>query len=346
MRIAITSILLAIASPAWAVTDATVTRSGDRLTLTWTASGPVDVYESDQPDGLVGTAKLVSRRDADGRYEADKAGTARRYFILRDMRGKLARVAERELPLEKGSNFRDVGGYVGASGKRVRWGRIFRSGAMPMLSEADYARVGQLGIKSIVDLRSLEERSVAPTLLDDKTGALFLSNDYSIKPLMANFSRGNGEHVYRSMETMLIPQFRSVFSRLLASDGAVLYHCSAGQDRTGITTALILSALGVDRKTILADYHLSTALRRLENEMPPVDPKDHPGNPIVQYYAQSKSKPGGAKAEPLYTASGESHLVQFFEYLDNDYGGVEAYLQKHLRIGPMEIARLRHLYLM
>lgn len=123
------------------------------------------------------------------------------------------------------------------------------------------------------------------------------------------------------------------------------YHCSAGQDRTGIASALILSLLGVDRETILADYHLSTALRRPQNELPALDPAQYPDNPIVQYYAAAAKKPGGIKAEPLYSASGVSHLAQFFEMLDRNYGGVEGYVTSTLGITPVEIARLRSLYL-
>ena len=215
-----------------------------------------------------------------------------------------------------------------------------------MLSEADYKQLEPLKIGSIVDLRSVEEREVAPTLLDDRTGALFLSNDYSLKPLMANFARqaALSKPVYAGMEDMLKPQLKIVFNRLLADQGATLYNCSAGQDRTGITTALVLTALGVNRETILKDYHLSTALRRPANEMPPLDPAAYPGNPIVSYYATAAKQPGGAKAEPLFAKDGTSLLIQFFAHLDQKYGGVDAYLDKELGIGPAQIARLRLRY--
>jgi protein-tyrosine phosphatase len=124
-----------------------------------------------------------------------------------------------------------------------------------------------------------------------------------------------------------------------------MYHCSAGQDRTGITTGLILSALGVDRATILKDYHLSTELRRPQFEMPPLDPADWPGNPIVPYYVAAMKKPGGPKAEPLFTPKGNSHLAQFFEMIDKEHGGIAAYLEKELGIDARDTERLRALYL-
>jgi protein-tyrosine phosphatase len=335
-----------LAGPAYALTNAEVVRIDERsVVVRWQDEDPVDITLSDQPLLPKGTKPLI-KGNRKGEAVIDLPAAKRSYVILRDRGdGRVTVVAERELPLQAGSNFRDLGGYTGADGRKLRWGKIFRSGALPLLTEADYTLLGGLKIGTIVDLRSLEEREVAGTVLDDRTGAMFVANDYSLKPLMSSYNTSSGEYVYAGMGKMLAPQYRSIFKRLLADDGAVLYHCSAGQDRTGIATALILSALGVDRATILKDYHLSTALRRPQNEMPPVDPAKFPGNPIVQYYAAAAKKPGGAKAEPLFSKSGVSHLTQFFEILDRDYGGVEGYLAKELGINALDIVRLRARYL-
>jgi protein-tyrosine phosphatase len=338
-------VLLTGTAPALAVDTVMVSRiDAERVKVSWNDSDAVDIIVTDTPVAA-GAAIPVVKGNRKGEAIIAMPANKRQFVVLRDGGdGSLTLAAERELPLAKGSNFRDLGGYKGAGGKTVRWGKVFRSGALPLLTEEDYALLGGLNLGTIVDLRSLEEREVAATQLDDRTGALFISNDYSLKPLMANMGSMKGEYVYTGMEKLLAPQYRSLFKRLLADDGAVMYHCSAGQDRTGIASALILSALGVDRETILADYHLSTQLRRPQNEMPPIDPADHPTNPIVQYYAAAAKKPGGVKAEPLYSASGKSHLAQFFEVIDRDYGGVEGYLQT-LGITAVDIARLRSLYL-
>lgn len=283
---------------------------------------------------------LVARKSTAQRVALSLPASQRDYVIVQRGKGAPLVVAERVLPLEQGSNFRDVGGYITKDGKVVRWGQAFRSGAMPMLTDADYALLGQLDIGSVLDLRSLEEREVAPDLLDDRTGALFLSNDYSMKPLFAKMAAGNGENTYAGIEELLVPQFRTLFKRLLADEGAIVYHCSAGQDRTGVATALLYDVLGVDRETILADYHRSTALRRVEFEMPPINPADYPHNPMVQYYAASRAK-GPAKAEPLYTPSGQSHLAQFFAYLDRQYGGSEGYLRQKLGFTDADLEKLR-----
>jgi len=345
LKTALALVLLAGTAPALAIDNVMVSRvDADHVKVSWQDSDPVDIIVTDTPVAA-GAAVPVIRANRKGEAVVALASTKRQFLVLRDGGdASLTLTAERELPLAKGSNFRDLGGYKGAGGKTVRWGKVFRSGALPLLTDQDYTLLGGLNIGTIVDLRSIEEREVAGTLLDDRTGALFVSNDYSLKPLMANMGSMKGEYVYTGMEKLLAPQYRSLFRRLLADDGAVMYHCSAGQDRTGIASALILSALGVDRETILADYHLSTQLRRPQNEMPPLDPADYPTNPIVQYYAAAAKKPGGVKAEPLYSASGKSHLAQFFELLDRDYGGVEGYLAT-IGVSKIDIARLQALYL-
>jgi protein-tyrosine phosphatase len=331
---------------AQAVDKAEVRRvDGSTVELTWEDSDKVDVYLSATPEASIKGLKPIKGMRGNGSVIATMHANQRGYFLIKDHGDKsVTVVAERLLPLEQGSNFRDVGGYKGAGGKMIRWGKIYRSGAMSMLSENDYKLLGGLGIRSIIDLRSTDEREVAPTSLDDRTGALFLSNDYSLAPLMKNFT-SKQDNFYAGMEKMLAPQLKQVFNRLLNAEGATVYNCSAGQDRTGMTTALVYSALGVDRETILNDYHLSTPSRRPEWEIPKVDPTNYPGNVIVQYYAAASKKPDGMKAEPLYTKVGRSHLVEFFEHLDREYGGVQPYLEKELGVGKMEIEKLRQLYL-
>jgi protein-tyrosine phosphatase len=340
------AVVLLTSSPAIAIDNVEVTRIDDEnVVVRWQDKDPVDVYLSASPLAKVSGKPLVTKNRR-GEAIVRSAAGERHYVILRDGGDKSLTVAsERLLPLQQGSNFRDLGGYSGAGGKKIRWGMIYRSGALPVLSDRDNKLLGSLDIQSIVDLRSLEERQVAPTQLDDRTGAVFIANDYALKPLMENFARSGGNNMYAGMEKTFAPQYRSIFKRLLANDGAVMYHCSAGQDRTGIATALLLSALGVDRETILKDYHLSTPSRRPEWELPKVDPAQYPDNPIVQYYAAAAKKPGGIKAEPLYGKDGQSHLVTFFAHLEKEYGGVEPYLEKELGIGPAEIAKLRSIYL-
>lgn len=337
---------LSCASAALATTGVDVVRRDDQtVTVHWVDSDPVDIFIADQPAPVAGAVPVIVASRS-GEATIALAATERRYVVVRDGGdGSLTVAGERLLPLQQGSNFRDIGGYVGAGGKHVRWGSIYRSGALPMLTDRDYTMLGTLGLDSIIDLRSLEERGLAPDQLDDRTGALFIANDYSIGTMMRDMRASAGGHMYDGFAHAFAPQYRAIFRRLLAHDGAVLYHCSAGQDRTGVATALILSALGVDRATIIADYHQSTADRRPQFEMPPIVAADHPGNMMAQYYAGQQARPDGPRAEPLYTTDGQSHIVQFLDYIDSQYGGIDGYLTRELGLTAQDIVQLRALYL-
>lgn len=317
-----------------------------KVEIRWADEDPMTIYVAGDATGDLKGASVVARNLRGGSFVADAPSGLRTYFILRDGGdNSTAIVAERELPLQKGSNFRDIGGYATGDGRRVKWGKVFRSGAMPLLTEQDYQLLSQLKLGTIVDLRSTDERQIAPDLLDDRIGALFVSNDYSLKALMSGMSSGDGEYIYRGIGKAIAPQYRAIFRRMLDDDQALLVHCSAGQDRTGVATALIYSALGVPRETILRDYHLSTALRRPQFEMPLLNPADWPGNPIIPFYVAAQKSPSGAKAEPLYSRKGHSHLAQFFELIDVEYGSVTDYLKSELGLSDADLGKLQAMYL-
>jgi protein-tyrosine phosphatase len=331
-----------------AVTAEKAERQGlQTVVVTWTDANRVDVYRSDQPDAPLAKAKLVSDDDADGRYEAAVGAWERPYFILKDTRdGKVVRVAERVLPLAQGSNFRDIGGYRAAGGKHVRWGKIFRSGATPMLTDQDVAEVKSLGVRDLIDLRSDEERVIAPTRLD---GIRYSTVGYSMQTMnggrsMETIGSDIGQF-YGQMPSTLAPQFKLIFDTLLDARGPVAYNCSAGQDRTGVATALVLSALGVPRDVILADYHLSTTYRRPEYEMPKIDPAMAASNPVARFFAAVQDNPRGRVPQPLFSREQRPLLIYALDAIDQRWGSVDAYLQKELGVGPAELAKLRALYL-
>jgi protein-tyrosine phosphatase len=149
----------------------------------WTGIKAADVFRADTPDTTVATATPVSANDRDGHETVTLPAGARGWFLVRDRAtGTVTRAVERVVPLEQGSNFRDIGGYPAAGGKTVRWGMIYRAGATPLLSDADLATIGTLRLNAMVDLRSDEERQLAPTRID---GVRYTAVGYSMKRLMA-----------------------------------------------------------------------------------------------------------------------------------------------------------------
>ncbi len=329
------------------VSNEAVERSAaDRLVVSWADKAAVDVYAADSAEASVQDARLVSKANKKGRFE-DQVGSAnRRYYLLKDTAdGSVVRVAERVLPLDRGSNFRDIGGYPAADGMHVRWGKLFRSGGTPLLTDADVATVQAVGIKDLVDLRSSEERVIAPTRLD---GIRYTAVGY---PMMS-INRGSmptsmsqvGD-AYRNFPSMLVPQLRVLFHTMLAGDGPIAYNCSAGQDRTGFATALILTALGVPRDVVMADYHLSTTYRHPENEMPKIDATGQPENSVAYYFASLQKDGRLLKPQPLYDANRRALLEYAFDEINSRWGSVDAYLEKEIGVTKADIAKLRQKYL-
>ena len=302
----------------------------NHVIISWNDAAPVGVYESDRPDARIAQSTLLSDNNRDGSYLATVATNKRHYFLLRDATGEIRRTAERLLPLERGSNFRDLGGYPAADGRHVRWGLIYRSAATPLLSDDDIAYIHALGLHSMTDLRSTEERKLAPTRLANQ-GIEYIAIDYPFSEV--------GD--YESLLTVLAPQFRAIFRELLSDKGPISFNCTAGQDRTGIATALILSALGVPRQAILTDYHLSTKFRQPRYEMPDVDPSKYPGNPAAALFAKARTM----KPAPLYSEDGRPWLAPLFDQVDARWGSVDHYLQQVLGLGPADLAKLRSEYL-
>ena len=321
--------------------------SAEKVVVTWSDKAPVDVYVSESADATMATAKLVSRADADGTFESAVAPGARVYFLLKDTKDNtLVRVAERALPLDHGSNFRDLGGYETKDGKHVRWGKIFRSGGQPMLSEGDLATTHALGLKDLIDLRSSEERVLAPTRIN---GVRYTAVGYSMMDIAGPggppTQMSQVGEAYKRMPALLAPQIRDLFHALRANEGPIAYNCSAGQDRTGFATALILTALGVPRDTIYADYHLSTTYRNPAYEMPKINAAAYPENPTAQYFAKIQEDGRMSKPQPLYDSNKKPLLQYAFEEIEGRYGSVEAYLDKEIGVKPSDIAKLRAAYL-
>jgi protein-tyrosine phosphatase len=318
----------------------------DTLQITWSGANPVDIYQADGRDFRIDGAHLLVKGITGGHYNIASIDGARRYLILRDTTdGYLRDLAERVVPLAQGSNLRDIGGYTTADGKHVRWGLIYRSGGQSMLTAQDNDRIKGLGIAQLVDLRSSEERVIAPTRI---LGVPYSAIGYSMIEMMAKVSPGqlrNGADIYHNFPHFLAPQLKIVFSDLLDRKTPLLYNCAAGQDRTGFVTAMIHSALGVPREVIVSDYLLSTRYRHPEWEMPLLDAAAHPNDPVVQLFAKYQQRPNWKTPDPLIDAQGQPFLAGAFDEINTRWGSVEAYLDQEVGVHHAELERLRALYL-
>jgi protein-tyrosine phosphatase len=331
---------LALAFPA------SVERTGDgQLQLTWDAGAntAVDVYveyrHADKAE-----RQLISKADADGKHQL-AANAERAYFVLSTNKGEEQIVAERLLPLAGGNNFRDLGGYETADGKHVRWGTLYRSGVMTNLTAADYSYLNELGIRTVCDFRSTEERTTEPTLWQGNSKPTRHETDYvmdnsalakslmtpgstpeQVKQVFADF--------YKEVPFNFSAQYKEMFAELVAGHTPLAFNCSAGKDRTGVASALLLTALGVPRDAAIADYLLSN-----------------------QYYKPAQPKPGAQDANSRLMASLPPELLKILMGVDTQYiqaafaeiekrhGSVEAYLEQVLAVDAADLAMLRKRYI-
>lgn len=256
---------------------------------------------------------------------------------------------ERVLPLKGGSNFRDLGGYRTEDGKTVRRGLLYRSGVMTGLTDGDEDYLADFGFETVVDLRSEEERDLYPNHWARDAGIDYVKVDYSMMEMMKSASVGDHGYdpvaMYRQMPYYLKPQLKAYFDRAVAGRAPMVVNCSAGQDRTGITSALMLTALGVPRPQVVQDYVLSTEYRRPLVERGDVDLAEAAQSNgfarMMLRYADEESE----KASPLITEEGIPYLYYALEQIEADYGSVMAFLDEELGVSEEDIATLRSQYL-
>lgn len=248
--------------------------------------------------------------------------------------------ASRMIAIEGTRNFRDAGGYRTADGRRVKLGRLYRSGSLADLTEQGRSALAKLHVVSIIDLRSTDERRADSNAWQASAGLGYWTRDYAmadmgLRGLFADPAKLSPEAVrtamaggYRSMPAAMAPSYRQLFARLgSARRGAVVVNCTAGKDRTGIGTALVLTALGVPYQTVREDFLLSNAAAS------------------AQFHTGVTMPPAMAAVprESLALLAGVdgTWLDAAFDQMRKDRGSVAGWMRAELGVGPKQIAALK-----
>ena len=197
------------------------------------------------------------------------------------------------LPFVHCENFRELGGYQGHEGKQVKHGVFYRAPALANLSNAnDIALFESLGIQTVFDFRSTAERAAQPDPVFEGTQNIAISAILDAQGKEVNFDLQDiftagvqgVENMLKSVHESYLalpfgnPAYQALFAEIARQRTPLLFHCTAGKDRTGVAAALILKALGVSNQDIVADYLITNACRAqgraqltqlLEQHMPP-----------------------------------------------------------------------------
>ncbi len=240
----------------------------------------------------------------------------------------------RSIALSGASNFRDLGGYTGHEGRPLQWRKLFRADHLATLNAQDLQVLAQLGITRTADFRGAYERGALPYALPGVA-----THTLGIEPTVIQRAlqlQKNGQYItatqavglmqdtYRSFINDNAVRFAELFELLLESDSPIVFHCTAGKDRTGFAAALILLALGVPRAVVMQDYMLTNNLYRRPSGV---------------------ASPAPPEVLDVLWGVQEGFLEVALHGVEVEHGGIDNYLERVLHLNAAARAKLSQLYL-
>ncbi|MDR7094174.1 protein-tyrosine phosphatase [Hydrogenophaga laconesensis] len=232
--------------------------------------------------------------------------------------------------LRSASNFRDLGGHAGMDSRRVRLGRVYRSDHLAALTPDDLRTLQGMGITHRIDFRGTAERSALASEVAGITTLALTIEPTVVHRVQALLEQGREPteaetvelmcQTYRGFARDSAPVYARFFRHLLEHPTPLVFHCTAGKDRTGFAAALLLGALGVARDDIVEDYLLTNRL--------------YVRSPLVEAR-------GPAHVMDILWSVQPAFLEAAFTAIEQDFGGLTSYLQGPMGLGPRELTQLR-----
>lgn len=303
--------------------------------------GQVKVYASTCPEMILEDTPIAMADIADERMAIVPPDPSMRYYYLMVFNDKYrVRVATRNINVPGMQNFRDLGGYKSSeTSKNIRWGKLYRSAQIDSIDHCSFRELKNIGIRTIIDLRCEEELNNYPKLQDGFHVVHIPIATGNMDELLLSIQRGKikCDTIYRTVEQMnreLISnyqkEFKQIFETLLdCSNYPIIIHCSSGKGRTGVASALILAALGVNEDVIMEDYRLSN---------------DYFNIPNASKYAYQLPSNSQEAITTIFSAR-EDFLNAAKEQAERMYGDMPTYLEKAIGLNEEKIKKLRCLLL-
>ena len=246
-------------------------------------------------------------------------------LVARD--GSCVIVAERRIIMDGAVNFRDIGGYRTMDDRIVRWGRVYRSDGLSRLKDTDLQVLGQLGVRHVFDFRTRAEVWAAPNRLPKTPPVIYLNlpvthGEFDFVEALKRIKHGDASWLtpdfmvkgYLSSLSSYGETWGRVIRHLAGEpDGATVFHCTGGKDRTGTCAAIILLALGVPEEKVIEDHQLSNIY--ITELLPKIS------DMIAAFGVNLDS------ILPYLTAPREC-IVSLIKTLNAEYGSAPAYLKQ------------------
>lgn len=260
----------------------------------------------------------------------------------------------KRIKLDTLKNTRDLGGIKTADGHSIRSHMLIRSGQLAGVTEKDFSILkNEYGLKTVIDLRTDAEMLESPDELPEGIGYISLPlldnsflgiarDEFSMKSWLNVFrdSDAEPEEIFSDMYQKLVFGERSekfvrqFFDILLKSEGgSVLWHCSAGKDRVGIMTMLLLGALGADRETITKDYLATEKFLAADIIR---------GKILAPFVLHNRKL---LKCFNVLLGVKREYPDRIFDRIEKEYGSMKKFLSEHFGITEEEIIILRKKYL-
>lgn len=265
-----------------------------------------------------------------GSYPLNVSTSIRIYFKLITEESEIL-IAEKQLPMEGGYNFRDLGGIKTKEGRSIKWGKLFRADELSNLTENDLKYLTSIPITSVIDFRAQSETKRSPDRLPSTVNFTYpiaiTPGNLSTEGIQANLLKTNIDSHMKHMNRLLVSDpacvraFRIFFAVIQNNLSApLIFHCSAGKDRAGMAAALVLFSLGVDEETVMQDYLMSKIYL-----------SDKYSAFIAKY----------PRAESIFTVK-RMFLKAGINQIQREHGSIMNFLTKELKV---DIVRMRRLYL-
>ena len=250
----------------------------------------------------------------------------------------------RKLPFTGAHNFRDLGGYKTSDGKTVKWGKVYRSDNLHSLTDEDLKYMERLNIKSVVDFRSDEERNEEPDRLTPDMTPILLPIKFEPEGVTENLTRdltfGNldSSNLLRDFNVILVKEFteeyRDFFRHIVDNGGEpFVLHCTAGKDRAGFGSAMILTVLGVPREKIIEDYLLTNTYV-----------SDHVDRKLLETELKTFFRADSENLRKINFVE-ERYIQAAFDTIDSHWGGMDQYISEGLNLTEEDINKIKDYYL-
>ena len=250
----------------------------------------------------------------------------------------------RKLPFTGAHNFRDLGGYKTSDGKTVKWGKVYRSDNLHSLTDEDLKYMERLNIKSVVDFRSDEERNEEPDRLTPDMTPILLPIKFEpegvTETLVRDLTFGDldSSNLLRDFNVILVKEFTEEykeFFRYIVDNGGepFVLHCTAGKDRAGFGSAMILTVLGVPREKIIEDYLLTNTYV-----------SDHVDRKLLETELKTFFRADSDNLRKINFVE-ERYIQAAFDTIDSHWGGMDQYISDGLNLTEEDIGKIRNYYL-